>query len=364
MNSRAARFRHNHSAPSASGRGSAQRGGSELQKMADQRPEAALQRQVQAWGDGSERVGQLRAWQGVVDGRGRQKARPDSGAHSGAQKARPDFGIHAIKLNIQSTRSTGRHSGNSQEQRADKGTAGSTVSNLITRTEGQNAVKKKTFGAMSPTHQTTVTAARKTENDLVVSLSHNTNLDVSFGKTSAIDVGTKDTLKSIMNKNWAQAKQDLTPDDAGQPPRTEHYSAQYLRDHENNHAVESEAATLRGIATARTNLQNHTISNDDFQNRSAGDLAEPIRKKTEEVIRDTDYKDYMGADWPERLEHASRPGEIRTYAKGKADYQALADKIDAHAKQAGWQGNGQPRPNSKKTADINAEKKRGKKYSG
>ncbi len=70
MNSRVAKFRNNHSAPLANGRGSAQRGGSELQKMADQRPEAALQRQVQAWGDGSERVGQLRAWQGVVDGRG------------------------------------------------------------------------------------------------------------------------------------------------------------------------------------------------------------------------------------------------------------------------------------------------------
>jgi hypothetical protein len=41
-----------------------------MQRIADQRPEAALQRQVQAWGNGSERVGQLRAWQGVADGRG------------------------------------------------------------------------------------------------------------------------------------------------------------------------------------------------------------------------------------------------------------------------------------------------------
>jgi hypothetical protein len=61
---------NNHSAPLANGRGSAQRGGNEMQRIADQRPEAALQRQVQAWGDGSERVGQLRAWQGVADGRG------------------------------------------------------------------------------------------------------------------------------------------------------------------------------------------------------------------------------------------------------------------------------------------------------
>ena len=61
---------NNQSAPLANGRGSAQRGGNEMQRIADQRPEAALQRQVQAWGDGNERVGQLRAWQGVADGRG------------------------------------------------------------------------------------------------------------------------------------------------------------------------------------------------------------------------------------------------------------------------------------------------------
>jgi hypothetical protein len=58
MNSRAARFRHNHCAPLANGNGSVQRGGNEMQRIADQRPEASLQRQVQAWGDGSERVGQ------------------------------------------------------------------------------------------------------------------------------------------------------------------------------------------------------------------------------------------------------------------------------------------------------------------
>ena len=61
---------NNDSAPLANGLGSAQRGGNEMQRIADQRPEAALQRQVQAWGDGSERVGQLRAWQRVADGRG------------------------------------------------------------------------------------------------------------------------------------------------------------------------------------------------------------------------------------------------------------------------------------------------------
>jgi hypothetical protein len=61
---------NNHSAPLANGPGSAQRGGNEMQRIADQRPEAELQRQVQAWGDGSERVGQLRAWQGVGDWRG------------------------------------------------------------------------------------------------------------------------------------------------------------------------------------------------------------------------------------------------------------------------------------------------------
>jgi hypothetical protein len=61
---------NNLSSPLAYSRGSAQRGGNEMQRIADQPPEAALQRQVQAWGDGSERVGQLRAWQGVADGRG------------------------------------------------------------------------------------------------------------------------------------------------------------------------------------------------------------------------------------------------------------------------------------------------------
>jgi hypothetical protein len=58
MNSRADGFRHNHSARLANGRGSAHLGGNEMQRIADQRPEAALQKQVQAWGDRSERVGQ------------------------------------------------------------------------------------------------------------------------------------------------------------------------------------------------------------------------------------------------------------------------------------------------------------------
>jgi hypothetical protein len=48
---------NNNSAPLVNGPSLAQRGGNEVQRIADQRPEAALQRQVQAWGDGSERVG-------------------------------------------------------------------------------------------------------------------------------------------------------------------------------------------------------------------------------------------------------------------------------------------------------------------
>ena len=69
---------NNHSAPLANGPGLAQRGGNEMQRIADQRPEAALQRQVQAWGDGSpERVGQLLAWQGVAVGMGLGGKRQD-----------------------------------------------------------------------------------------------------------------------------------------------------------------------------------------------------------------------------------------------------------------------------------------------
>jgi diketogulonate reductase-like aldo/keto reductase len=63
---------NNDSAPLANGRGSVQRGGNEVQRIADQRPEAALQRQVKTWGDESELVGQLRAWQGVAVGAKRQ----------------------------------------------------------------------------------------------------------------------------------------------------------------------------------------------------------------------------------------------------------------------------------------------------
>ena len=48
---------NNHSAPFANGPGLAQRGENEMQRIADQGPEAALQRQVQACGDGVERVG-------------------------------------------------------------------------------------------------------------------------------------------------------------------------------------------------------------------------------------------------------------------------------------------------------------------
>jgi hypothetical protein len=42
---------NNDSVPLANGRDSAQRGGTEAQRIADQRPEAALQLQLQAWGD-------------------------------------------------------------------------------------------------------------------------------------------------------------------------------------------------------------------------------------------------------------------------------------------------------------------------
>ena len=77
MNSPDVKAAKNHSAPLANGRGAAQRSGNEMQRIADQRPEAALQRQVQAWGDGSERVGQLRAWHGVADGRGLADKRQD-----------------------------------------------------------------------------------------------------------------------------------------------------------------------------------------------------------------------------------------------------------------------------------------------
>ena len=58
MSSPVVQVANNHSAPLANGRGSAWRGGNELQRIADQRHEAALQRQVQSWGDRSERVGQ------------------------------------------------------------------------------------------------------------------------------------------------------------------------------------------------------------------------------------------------------------------------------------------------------------------
>ena len=61
---------NNDSAPLSNGRSSAQRGGNEVQRIADQRPEAALQQQVQAWKVGSEPMGQLRAWQEVADGKG------------------------------------------------------------------------------------------------------------------------------------------------------------------------------------------------------------------------------------------------------------------------------------------------------
>jgi len=46
MNSPEVNVANNHSAPLANGRGSAQRGGNELQRIADQRPEAALQRKL------------------------------------------------------------------------------------------------------------------------------------------------------------------------------------------------------------------------------------------------------------------------------------------------------------------------------
>ena len=70
LNSPEAIVANNHSAPLANGQGWAQRGGNEMQRIAYQCAQAALQRQVQAWGDGSDRVEELRVWQRVADGRG------------------------------------------------------------------------------------------------------------------------------------------------------------------------------------------------------------------------------------------------------------------------------------------------------
>ena len=83
---------NNHSAALTNGPGLAQRGENEMQRIADQRPEVALKRQVQAWGDGSERVGQLRAWQGVADGRGVGGKRQDLAAGFAVMGARAAAG--------------------------------------------------------------------------------------------------------------------------------------------------------------------------------------------------------------------------------------------------------------------------------
>jgi len=244
-----------------------------------------------------------------------------------------------------------------RDQRADKGAAGSTVAGSVTKTEGQNAVGRGAFGMVSPTHTTTIASAHKTDGHLVVALNHGQNLDMSFGSGLGTDVGAKDGLKSVKKANWAEAKQDLTPNAVGKPPRTAHYSAQYLRDHENNHILESEAATQVGITEAADQLRAQVISDVDFQDKDAGTLAEPLRARAEALIRNKDYRDYMGADYGFIVEHAQRPGEIRTYAKGMGDYQALANKIDEHATRAGWQGEGRHQPHSKKTKDINSEKR-------
>jgi hypothetical protein len=102
---------NNDSAPLANGRGLAQRGGNEMQRIADHRPEAALQRQVQAWGEGSEQVGQLRAWQGVADGRGVGGQRQDLSLsfvkggvslndHIGLEKEADMMGLKALSASL------------------------------------------------------------------------------------------------------------------------------------------------------------------------------------------------------------------------------------------------------------------------
>jgi hypothetical protein len=90
---------NNHSAPLANGPGLAQRGGNEMQRIADQRPKAALQRQVQAWGNGSELVGQLRAWQGVADGRGSKRQDLTSGLRRKSDTSGNDFSDRQISGN-------------------------------------------------------------------------------------------------------------------------------------------------------------------------------------------------------------------------------------------------------------------------
>jgi hypothetical protein len=190
MNSPEVNVASNHSAPLANGRGSAQRGGNEMQRIADQRPDAALQRQVQVWGDGSERVGQLRALQGVADGRGSKRQDLTPGLRRKSDTSGNDFSDRQI-------------SGNSDHSGMDSRPAAVLQKKLSEAANGGPQVKS--FGTLQAMANRN-TSTRKTF-QLKASLDANTGEPIQrITKEEAAEEAAATRLQAIF-RGWAVRKQ-------------------------------------------------------------------------------------------------------------------------------------------------------------
>ncbi|MFN7897619.1 MAG: DUF4157 domain-containing protein, partial [Cyanobacteriota bacterium] len=238
------------------------------------------------------------------------------------------------------------------DHRGDKG-ATPALGLSVTESAGRQALATTTLGMTTPTHSTEIVSAEKVEDRLVVALSHKLNIDVSVPTSTPIDVGVAGGIKGIQKRNWQDIVDDLRPNDLGKAQRGKYWSAQLVDRHEQKHVADCKTASARGLERAQQTLNGMRISDEDFAKQDALALAEPFRAAVHTAIRNEDWKDYYGADYPVVPEHDRRPGEIRAYTDGKPHYEALVRDVEAHAERAGWAGQKQKAPRSVKTEKLN-----------
>lgn len=252
-----------------------------------------------------------------------------------------------ISHNFFSQRSTQR-----KDKRNDH-TKSPEIAYKLTQTRDAVKLAAGILGTTTPTHKTSFESAEKKNGALHVKLTHHLNIDVSKPDKPPIDVGTAEGLRGIKKANWQAARDDVTPNAMGKAPRLVYWSSKLVDDHEQHHVNDCKEATKSGIDKATLAISAKTITKTQYKKRSADELAMGLDKTAEKIIKNEDWKDYYGVDFPITIPHDNRPGEIRTYQKGKPDYEALVQKINTVAATAGWDGSGQKQPRSTITEKKN-----------
>lgn len=222
-----------------------------------------------------------------------------------------------------------------------------------TKTTGGVTLAPTTLGTTTPTHKTKLISAEKSGGVLKVKLDHTLNIDVSKPSKTPIDVGTAAGPKGVKKDNWKDIVKDLTPNDMGKSPRLKYWSSQLVDEHEQHHVEDCEAATARGITKAVNKITTKKITKTQYSKRDPKTLASGFEKAAFKIIHNEDWKDYNGVDFPYSREHDQRQGEIRTYQKGKKDYEALVSRVASTAATAGWDESMQKQPRSTITEKKN-----------